>query len=67
MSKTRWIPALAGAALWLLALAPHAEGQTIAREPIKPIRGISGGESFKAYCSVCHGIGGKISRPFGWP
>jgi mono/diheme cytochrome c family protein len=64
MSKTRWIAAIAGAGVWLLALAPHAEGQTtIKREPVKPMTGVSGGESFKAYCSVCHGIGGKGDGP----
>jgi mono/diheme cytochrome c family protein len=63
MSKTRWIPAIAGAAVWLLALAPHAEGQTIKREPIQPISSISGADSFKAYCTVCHGVAGKGDGP----
>jgi mono/diheme cytochrome c family protein len=63
MSKTRWMPALMGAAVWLLALAPRAEAQTIKHEPIAPTAGVSGGESFKAYCTVCHGTGGKGDGP----
>ena len=63
MSKTRWIPAIAGAAVWLLALVPRADGQTIKHEPITPMAGVSGDESFKAYCSVCHGIGAKGDGP----
>jgi len=63
MSKSRWIPAIAGAGLMLLALAPRAGAQTIKHEPITPMAGVSGSEAYKNYCAVCHGIGGKGDGP----
>jgi len=63
MSKTRWITTVAGAGLLTLALAPDAGAQTIKREPITPMSDVSGGASFKAYCTACHGIGGKGDGP----
>ena len=47
MSKTRWITTAAGTGLLTLALAPGAGAQTIKREPITPMSGVSGGASFK--------------------
>jgi mono/diheme cytochrome c family protein len=54
---------LASATGVVLAVALHANGQTIKREPITPLADVSGGASFKAYCSVCHGISGKGDGP----
>ena len=63
MSKTRWIPAIAAAGLMLLALAPRAGAQTLKHEPITPISGVAGADSFSAYCAVCHGAGAKGNGP----
>ena len=63
MSKTRWMTTVAGVGLVTLALAPGAGAQTIKHEPITPMSDVSGGASFKAYCTACHGIGGKGDGP----
>ena len=63
MSQARWIATAAGAAVLMLALASDVEAQTVKRVPIQPIRGVSGSASFRAYCTVCHGIGGKGDGP----
>ena len=62
MSQARWIATAAGAAL-VMALAGQAQAQTVKRVPITPMAGVSGSASFKAYCTVCHGIGGKGDGP----
>ena len=62
MSKARWVSAIAAAGLSLVALAPAA-AQTIKREPIQRIKGVAGSSSFRAYCTPCHGIGGKGDGP----
>lgn len=31
--------------------------------PVKPMRGVSGADNFKAYCASCHGLQGKGDGP----
>jgi mono/diheme cytochrome c family protein len=63
MSRARWIASAAGAAVLLLGLGSRVDAQTVKRVPVKPIAAVAGSVSFKAYCTVCHGIGGKGDGP----
>jgi mono/diheme cytochrome c family protein len=47
----------------VLAIAPGVAAQKIVQEPIRPVDGVSGPETFKAYCSQCHGVDGKGGGP----
>jgi mono/diheme cytochrome c family protein len=59
MSKVVWA---AAATALMLAVGTHAQAQ-VKREPIKPIEGVSGSTSFKAYCAQCHGVSGRGDGP----
>jgi mono/diheme cytochrome c family protein len=60
MSKVIWAATVAAV---LYAFAPGVSAQTIKREPISPIRDISGAATFKAYCTQCHGVEGRGDGP----
>lgn len=59
MSKVVWVAATTAL---LLAVGGHAHAQ-VKREPIKPIEGVSGSATFKAYCAQCHGVSGRGDGP----
>jgi len=64
MSKAgRTTIAAAAVCAFGLALAPHVDAQKIKREPIARIDSVAGAANFKAYCTVCHGVGGKGNGP----
>jgi mono/diheme cytochrome c family protein len=63
MVNARWTSMAVAAGIFMLALAPGIEAQKIKNEPIQRIDSISGAATFKAYCTVCHGIGGKGDGP----
>ena len=62
MSRAFRLALLAAAGLALIAAAPAAP-QTVKREAIKPITDISGAATFRAYCTVCHGVTGRGDGP----
>jgi mono/diheme cytochrome c family protein len=49
----------------LLVLLPGtgSSAQTVERVPATPTQYVAGSTTFKAYCAVCHGIGGKGDGP----
>jgi mono/diheme cytochrome c family protein len=59
MSKVVWA---ATAAALLLAVGVNAQAQ-VKRESIKPIEGVKGADTFKAYCAQCHGVSGRGDGP----
>ena len=63
MSKWRPLMTVLASSLVTVVLAPAAGAQELKREPIKPMAGVTGSESFREYCTVCHGIGGRGDGP----
>jgi mono/diheme cytochrome c family protein len=63
MSRADRVTAIIGAALLVMAAAARADAQKIKREPVREVAPISGAATFKAYCTVCHGIGAKGDGP----
>jgi len=63
MTKAVWGAAAIAALVCAVATTPAAAQQTIKREPIKAVEGISGSLTFRAYCAQCHGITGRGDGP----
>lgn len=63
MARATRIAIVFGVGLGVSALAAAGQAQTVKREPIKPVSGVAGATTFKAYCAQCHGIGGKGDGP----
>ena len=63
MSRADRVTAIVGAALVVMVAAPRADAQKIKREPVRDVAPIAGSDTFKAYCTVCHGIGGRGDGP----
>ena len=63
MSTRARVAIVASAGLVLMLAAPLAAQQTVKREAIKPIANVSGTTTFREYCTVCHGTGGKGDGP----
>jgi mono/diheme cytochrome c family protein len=60
------ISAVVTAAVVAFALAATVAAQskpTVKRESITPMTDVAGAANYKAYCSVCHGAGGKGDGP----
>jgi mono/diheme cytochrome c family protein len=57
--------ALAAALALLVAsvIAARSQEVKIKEVPITPMSDVSGGATYKAYCAVCHGVGGKGNGP----
>jgi len=57
--------ALAATLAFLVASVIAVRGQEvkIKEVPITPMPDVSGGATYKAYCAVCHGVGGKGDGP----
>lgn len=62
MSRGFHLALLAAASLALAAPA-FAQTAKVNKEPIKPIADVSGGATFNAYCTVCHGPAGRGDGP----
>lgn len=54
---------LVAAAGLVLALAPGVAAQKVVQEPVRPVDSVAGPETFKAYCSQCHGVDAKGGGP----
>ena len=63
MSTRVRVAILVSAGLVLTLAAPLAAQQEVKRESIKAITDVSGPATFKEYCTVCHGTGGKGDGP----
>ena len=55
--------AVALALLVASAIAARAQDVKLKEVPITPMPDVSGGATYKAYCAVCHGVGGKGDGP----
>lgn len=62
MSRGFRLALLAAAAIALAAPA-FAQAAAVKKEPIKPMADVSGASTFNAYCTVCHGAGGRGDGP----
>jgi mono/diheme cytochrome c family protein len=51
----------------LTAAFSRLDGQTqppkVVKEPATPISSVAGADTFREYCAVCHGIGGRGNGP----
>ena len=51
----------------LMARSARVDGQTpppnVAKKPAAAISSVAGGVTFREYCAVCHGIGGRGNGP----
>jgi len=63
MTKAVWGAAAITALVCAVATTPVAAQKTISPEPIKPVAGVSGSVTFRAYCAQCHGISGQGNGP----
>lgn len=63
MSNSSRVGILVATGCLVLALAPRVEAQKVIQEPVRPIDGVAGSATFKAYCSQCHGVDGKGGGP----
>ena len=62
MSKAGRITFIA-VGLAALALVTRVEAQKVTREPIKPVDGVAGSVSYRAYCAQCHGTTARGDGP----
>jgi mono/diheme cytochrome c family protein len=56
-------PALVAAVGFMVTTAAPAIGQQIKRGPASPMTDVSGASTFRAYCTPCHGVGGRGDGP----
>jgi mono/diheme cytochrome c family protein len=49
--------------LFVVAAAVSASAQKVERVPAKPLASAEGVETFKAYCSACHGVSARGDGP----
>lgn len=63
MSKVDRVTFVVGVAVFLVTFAPRVGAQRIKQGPVRPIAQVAGSVTFKEYCTVCHGIGGKGDGP----